>query len=163
MKLFQLAKEKKGQIFVEIGSYLGASSCFIAAGINRHVAKGEKTLYCIDTWKNDAMSEGNRETFGKFKKNTIKYIDLITPLCDISVAVAKTFDKGVDFLFIDGDHSYKGVKTDVDAWLPKLNKDALIIFHDIGWAEGVQRVVQEDIRPLAKKEGQLPNLYWAWL
>jgi predicted O-methyltransferase YrrM len=80
-----------------------------------------------------------------------------------SIAAAETIDKGVDFIFIDGDHSYEGVKADVDVWLPKLNKNALIIFHDIGWAEGVQRVVKEEIQPFAKKEGQLPNMYWAWL
>jgi hypothetical protein len=38
---------------------------------------------------------------------------------------------------------------------------ALIVMHDIGWAEGVQRVVMEDIAPIAKCEGRLPNLYWA--
>jgi len=162
LKLFHLAKENNGKFFVEIGSYLGASSCFIAAGI-KHVARSEKKLYCIDTWENDAMSEGKRETFKEFRKNTKKYQNMITPLRTTSVGAAKTFDKGVDFIFIDGDHSYEGVKADVDAWLPKLNKGALIIFHDIGWAEGVQRVVQENIQPLAKTEGRLPNLYWAWL
>jgi predicted O-methyltransferase YrrM len=157
LKLYHLAKENNGKIFVEIGSYLGASSCFIANGMN--YAK----LYCIDTWENDGMIEGKRETFDEFRKNTQKYQNMIIPLHTTSITAAKTFDKGVDFIFIDGDHSYEGVKADVDAWLPKLNKGALIIFHDIGWAEGVQRVVQENIQPLAKKEGRLPNLYWAWL
>jgi predicted O-methyltransferase YrrM len=85
------------------------------------------------------------------------------PLKGTSHKIAENFDKKVDFLFIDGDHSYESVKSDVDDWFPKLNNGAMVIFHDIGWAEGVQRVIEESVRPCAKKDGRLPNMYWAWL
>jgi len=39
-------------------------------------------------------------------------------------------DKNVDFLFIDGDHSYSGVKQDFELYQP-LVKEGLIAFHDI--------------------------------
>lgn len=160
LTLIFLARSSDGT-FVEIGSYLGSSSCFIAEGIRQ---SGKKSLlYCIDTWQNDAMSEGNRDTFGTFLSNTQKYQNIISPLRGWSYDIAKGFDKKVDFIFIDGDHSYEGVKKDVDIWLPKLNPNALIVLHDIGWADGVQRVVREDIRPIAKREGRLPNLYWAYI
>jgi predicted O-methyltransferase YrrM len=161
IKLIQLANNVNGNIFLEVGSYLGASSCFIAAGIKK--PGKEAKLYCIDTWENDAMTEGKKETFQIFIENTKKYQDIIIPLRGISVEVAKTFKDIIDFLFIDGDHSYEGVKADVDAWFPKLNKNAIVIFHDIGWAEGVQRVIAKEVAPRAKKEGRLPNLYWASL
>jgi len=160
LKLLHLAKVNKGEIFVEIGSYVGASSCFLAAGIGESSCK---KIYCVDTWSNDAMSEGKRETYQEFLDNTRKYQNLISPLRGTSTDVANAFNEGVDLLFIDGDHTYEGVKADVDAWLPKLNKNALVIFHDIGWAEGVKRVVDEEIKKLAKAEGRLPNLYWAQL
>lgn len=160
-KLLSLVGKCKGNSYVEIGSYIGASSCFIAAGIKRY--NGEGRLYCIDTWQNEGMSEGCRDTFDEFKKNTAKYKEFIMPLKGTSHKVSEDFDKKVDFLFIDGDHSYEGVKSDVADWFPKLNNDAIVIFHDIGWAEGVQRVVEESVRPHAKAEGHLPNMYWAWL
>lgn len=53
-------------ICVEIGSYLGASSCYIAA------SKNCQKLYCIDTWANEGMSEGLRDTFDEFIDNTKK-------------------------------------------------------------------------------------------
>jgi len=65
------------------------------------------------------------------------------------------------FFLSDGDHSYDAVKADIDAWLPKLKYDASVILHDCGWAEGVQRVIKEEISPLAVYEGNLPNMYWA--
>lgn len=160
-ELFCLAKRYGGMVCVEIGSYLGASSCFIAAGIKK--TKRKAKFYCVDTWENDAMTEGKRETFQVFVENTQKYQDIIIPLRGISVEVAKTFKDIIDFLFIDGDHSYEGVKADVDAWFPKLSENVIVIFHDYGWAEGVQRVVNEFVRPLAKKEIILPNMYVAFI
>ncbi len=159
-QLFKLTTACRGNIYVEIGSYLGASSCFIAAGIKKSTGG---MFYCVDTWQNDTMPEGKRDTFDEFTQNTQKYSYIIVPLRGRSEVIAKNFFKKIDFLFIDGDHSYEGVKADVDAWFPKLNLNSLVVFHDIAWAAGVQCVVHEQVKPLAKKEGQLPNLYWAWI
>lgn len=146
-------------IAVEVGSYLGASSLFIASALKAR-SKGS-LIYCVDTWLNDAMSEGSMDTYAAFKANTSGHADVIRPLRGNSPDMAKGFDEPIDFLFIDGDHSYDGVKADVDAWFPKLKPDATVAFHDIGWAEGVQRVVREDVLPRVIKRGRLPNLFWA--
>ncbi|PQO29814.1 class I SAM-dependent methyltransferase [Bremerella cremea] len=37
----------------------------------------------------------------------------------------------LDFLLIDGDHSYSGVKQDFEMYAPLVRKDGLIAFHDI--------------------------------
>ena len=37
----------------------------------------------------------------------------------------------IDLLFIDGDHSYEGVKRDFELYSPFVNENGLIIFHDI--------------------------------
>ncbi len=160
LKLYELASLKSG-IFVEIGSYLGASSSFIALAISEK--RENATLYCIDTWQNDAMSAGKKDTYEAFQQNTLRFERFITPLCGNSVDVAKVFDKKIDFLFIDGDHSYEGVKADWNSWSPKLNKGAIVVFHDTSWAKGVQKVIEEDISLLVEKEKRLPNMYWAWL
>ena len=39
--------------------------------------------------------------------------------------------KEIDFLFIDGDHSYNGVKKDFEMYSPLVRKGGLIVFHDI--------------------------------
>src|SRR5439155_8391645 len=39
--------------------------------------------------------------------------------------------KLVDFLFIDGDHSYAGVKRDFEMYAPLLRPGGLAVFHDI--------------------------------
>jgi len=37
----------------------------------------------------------------------------------------------IDFLFIDGDHTYEGVKEDFEMYSPLVEKNGLIAFHDI--------------------------------
>lgn len=38
----------------------------------------------------------------------------------------------VDFLFIDGDHTYKGVKRDFELYSPLVRSGGIVAFHDIG-------------------------------
>lgn len=61
--------------------------------------------------------------------------------------------------FIDGDHSYEGVKKDVALVRPFLSSGSVVIFHDTVACEGVRRAWEESlnefIRPLANYTG--PN------
>jgi len=41
-------------------------------------------------------------------------------------------DECLDFVFIDGDHSYEGVLRDLISWWPKVRKGGLISGHDYG-------------------------------
>ena len=36
----------------------------------------------------------------------------------------------IDFLFIDGDHSYEGIQADWEAWSPLISHDGIVAFHD---------------------------------
>jgi hypothetical protein len=38
---------------------------------------------------------------------------------------------GIDFLLIDGDHEYEGVKGDFDNWFPAVDVGGVIAFHDV--------------------------------
>lgn len=161
LQLVKLAAGVDGNVFLEIGSYLGASSCFIAEGIRNSSNSG--SLYCVDTWENDAMSEGKRNTYDDFLHNTSKCRQLITVLRGHSIEVAESFPNKIDFIFFDGDHSYEGIKADFNAWFPKLSDGALMVFHDVGWAEGVQKVIEQDARRNVENEGRLPNMWWGWV
>ena len=44
--------------------------------------------------------------------------------------VAKTWDKEIDLLHIDGLHDYENCKNDCDTWSPLLKEDGVILFHD---------------------------------
>lgn len=159
-RLYEFGRDVQGT-FVEIGSYLGASASFLAAGIHHQVPARKSILHCIDTWHNETMLEGERDTFPEFQKYTSKYREIIVPHRGTSHDVAQRFSERIDLLFIDGDHSYDAVKLDWDSWYPHLHESSWVLFHDVQWAEGVQIVVQRDVLPIATYSGSLPNLFWA--
>lgn len=145
---------------IEIGSYLGASACCFGAAMKKSCAG---RLFCIDTWNNDAMTEGVQDTYAEFLKNTEPFAQYIIPIRGFSTEVVNQIPIGssyVDVLFIDGDHSFSAVKADWEAYKKFLKADSVVAFHDCGWAEGVKRVILEDVKPLVSKFGGLPNMWW---
>jgi hypothetical protein len=53
-------------------------------------------------------------------------------------------DKTLDIVYIDADHSYEGVKKDLEAWYPKVKPGGVIAGHDfINPAYGVSQAVNE--------------------
>jgi len=161
VRLYKLAN--KSVTCAEIGSYIGASTCCFGAAAS---ANKMGQIICIDTWNNDAMSEGNRDTWAEFKKNTASFSDYVIPVRGFSTAVVEQVRKiapSLDLLFIDGDHSYEGVKADWEAYKDFLKPGSIVVFHDYGWAEGVKRVVCEDVMPLVSSHDRLPNMWWGTL
>ena len=59
-----------------------------------------------------------------------------------SSSVGKEWSGDVDFLIIDGDHSYEGVMKDMDAWLPHMAHHGTVFIHDYE-AEGTRFANQE--------------------
>jgi len=159
--LYRLVSDRDISACLEIGSYVGASAYFIAAGLAKHKRGGK--LCCIDTWNNDAMTEGQRDTYAEFTRNTAAYADYIIPVRGFSTEVVEQAASQVTqphLLFIDGDHGYTGVKADWDAYKAFLKPGSVVVFHDWGWAEGVKQVIEEDVKPLVAHCDSLPNMWW---
>lgn len=57
-------------------------------------------------------------------------MSLIEPIDAFNLPQSVKVHKTVDFLFIDGDHSYEGVKRDWEMYSPFVKKGGLISFHD---------------------------------
>ncbi len=159
--LFQLASDlPAGAKVIEVGSWMGASTCFIAGGL-----KGAAKIYAVDNfqglstcgedaaWYNRHFrSLGHNSTLEIFKKNfaDLGFNDRAEPVVSDSLAAAQQLAalKGqIDFIFIDGDHSYEACKADILAWSPYVKRGGVIAFHDFGSrADGVTRAIFEEIK-----------------
>jgi hypothetical protein len=153
-------------IGAEIGSYLGASAIATCAGL-----KNDAKLFCIDTWQNHNMQYTDEEhedqdlavqdTFDIFIANTKICQNHLLPVRKWSnEAIADLVKTGMklNWLFIDGDHSYEGVSLDWRLYSKILAKESLVVFHDTGWAEGVNQVIRESVANSCILEKSLPNM-----
>jgi predicted O-methyltransferase YrrM len=78
----------------------------------------------------------------------------------------KEFIQDIDVLFIDGDHSFIGVKNDFDLYSPLVKSGGYIIFDDYNdhqFSPQVKPAVDEIVSNLDQYEiiGTLPNIYGA--
>jgi predicted O-methyltransferase YrrM len=129
-----------GARILEVGSYLGASTCFLAAGL-----RGKRgAIVCIDTWENQTMPDGVRDTFAEFTVNTRGVADRITTIRKRSDQItAAELGGPFHLIFLDGDHSYSATKSDLQLAASVLSADGVIAFHDSLSFQGVSRVVGE--------------------
>jgi len=85
---------------------------------------------CKDFYEPQRQSKHLRMVEKRFENNERVYIHVID-----SVKGAEQFQDGsLDFVYIDADHSYQSVKTDIAAWLPKVKKGGIISGHDYDYA-----------------------------
>jgi len=146
-------KFPSGSKFVEIGSWKGKSSAFMAV----EIANSNKNIefYCVDTWEGSVEHQDRddlKSLYDTFNQNMMPLKDYHIPLRMTSLEAVKTFeDKSLDFVFIDASHEYEDVKKDIIAWLPKVKQGGIIAGHDYylngtDFFPGVKRAVNETLK-----------------
>jgi predicted O-methyltransferase YrrM len=138
----------KSNIVAEVGSWMGRSTCALAANI------GSGSVYAVDTWKGSQehvpMLAGKPDgwLFSEFSKNTagLPILPIPLPSLDAAFLLAKTTIR-FDLIFIDANHYYESVKADIQAWMPLLTKEGILCGHDFDrtYWPGIVRAVEECI------------------
>lgn len=80
-----------------------------------------------------------------------------------SVEASKQFDDGsLDFVYIDADHSYDSVKSDIQAWLPKVKHGGLLCGHDyvLSPDDPTFKVVEAVNDSFPKEKIETDNIDW---
>lgn len=131
-------------VIVELGSFCGKSS-YILANIAKY-KRGE--LYCVDVFipNFDGIATPPEVAMKSLSEHVlIPFYDHTKLIADFTANAGKWFSGEVDFLFIDADHSYDGVKQDLEEWLPKLKNGGYVAFHDYfnNAFPGVKQAVDE--------------------
>ena len=53
------------------------------------------------------------------------------------------WNRWIDLVHIDGDHSYEGCKADINRWTPWVRKGGIVAFHDYNSGDGVKDAVDD--------------------
>lgn len=150
LEMVRKASKIEPSLFIEIGSWLGRSAALMGVEI---INSGKPiALHCVDPWidggpdlrETKYLEElGGQSPFELFKVNVKPVNRVIIPHQCTSVEASNEFADGIiDFIMIDGDHSYEAVKADIAAWMPKMKRKSVISGDDYMWP-GVKQAVEE--------------------
>lgn len=143
--LFNAARGRK--TIVEIGSFRGKSAVMLAKG---SAAAGGRLL-CIDPHINatgmekTTFSQADLEAFlATVQKHGVA--DRVTKWNKTSAEGRAVYSgEPIDLLWIDGDHSYEGVKYDFSAWKDLVRVGGVLAAHDYSHEEAIRRAWDEEI------------------
>ena len=116
----------KPEITVDLGVDCGFSTfCFAIPRIGK--------VYGIDSFEGDVYAGHRDDSVYNLvldKREKLHLEDNLTFIKGYFDDVSKTWDKKIDILHIDGNHSYESVKNDYKTWSKFLNDDGVILLHD---------------------------------
>lgn len=131
--LYGLVRSMKPEVCVEIGSARGRSACFIGMALKEN---GRGRLFAIDPHQQTSWNDFQSVDTFEIIKNNLAALQ-ITHQVDIvrmtSGEAARGWNRQIDMIFIDGDHSYEGIKRDWELFVPYLTTFGVVIFHDTIW------------------------------
>ena len=150
--LMALLAEEKPRTVLEIGTALGGTLFLYT-----RVAAPDALLITVD------LADATRRQFegGDYKPNAPLYRAMARARQKVVFLAGDSHDpttldrvkaqlggRPVDFLFIDGDHSYDGVRSDYEMYAPLVRNGGLVAFHDIvegrpEWVGGVPQLWHE--------------------
>ena len=139
----------KELVGIEIGTGVGGNAIAMLSVLPI------KKLYCIDpytTYIEDKFGQKEKkkveECLETAKKNLAKYSKKVSFIEEYSDKAINRFeDNSLDFVYIDGNHSYDFVKRDIELYYPKVRSGGVLGGHDFGSGYvGVVYAVLEFIR-----------------
>lgn len=125
MMLYEFVLELKPEKVLEIGVHVGQSTKTILMALEKN-KKG--TLVSIDRKRRSPLSPGYLDLASRF--HLIRGSSHDERVFEVVKNILKD-NELYNILFIDGDHSYDGVKQDWENYTPMVKPGGLIILHDV--------------------------------
>ncbi|MFZ5437836.1 MAG: glycosyltransferase [Patescibacteria group bacterium] len=160
--LWKVVNKKQLKVGAEVGVAYGGHS-------EKILEKTKAFLFSIDPYKNfesydDPMniSQKKFDQLYKFTKERLAKFKNRSKLLRLTSAKAVNKIDKLDFIYIDADHSYDGVKNDIVLWFNKIKVGGIIAGHDYNHPNftGVKRAVDEFFNRFNWKINYYPSGVW---
>jgi len=170
LALYQMARSSVAGGVLEIGSFCGKSTLFIALGCKH----SDAAFYAVDPHK--PIAAGGKWQFGyDFQPFTGSSLDELRETLDscnlaahVTLLIAtseearrQVTDQPLKLLFIDGSHDYADVLLDYQLWHEMIVKGGRLVFHDSNF-ESVNQAIHANLdRDRYVHEGTVGEGGWA--
>lgn len=139
----------------EVGVLRGEFSEYLLSSVSF------SAFHCIDAWRHlpgriditNLSDAGHEENYQATRARLARFAPMVQmQRCDSIEAAGSLPDEALDFIYIDGDHSYDACLADLEAYYPKVKRGGILAGHDYldgSLAEGefgVKRAVGEFVR-----------------
>jgi hypothetical protein len=126
------------QAIVELGSYRGKSTCYLATGARQgngaHVYAVDAWSEEVSAWRSKILDRLPSPLYADFRAQISKagFSDQhVTAVKSLSTMAGDHYEGSpVGLLYIDGDHSKRAAIADLRAWRAHLTDDARVVFDD---------------------------------
>jgi predicted O-methyltransferase YrrM len=139
-----LAAARLGPV-VEIGSYCGRSTVYLAAGVRE--ADVDSVVFSVDHHRGSEEHQpgqeyhdprfvdasGRVDTLAAFRTTVDQagISDQVVAVVGSSSVVARHWSTPLGMVFIDGGHSFQAAQDDLDSWSPVILLGGLLAIHDV--------------------------------
>lgn len=130
--LFRLVRHYRPQTIIELGTSLGVTTAYLAAG--------NRSARITTIEGSGAVADVAGETFQQLGLQNVQ------PLRGNFDDVLPTVLQGlpsVDLAYIDGNHRYEPTMNYFRQLLPKLHNDSILVFDDIHWSPEMEKAWEE--------------------
>ena len=157
-QLAAILEKEKVTTVIEIGSWFGQSTIFMAS----HLPVWGK-VYAIDSWIGYPKEtyEITRYVYERFLSNVIhaNLTNRIIPIRMTSLSASRIFaqnyyKKKVDMIYIDGDHSYEAVYSDIKAWRPFIRAGGILCGNTYAKTEEEMNQIKQAVNNYCKDKGK---------
>lgn len=138
---------------VELGSFTGVGTCFLAAGVASRSSGGR--VWAVDSFAGSttidfeitryqaSLRRLGGTTLTRFRRNMrLAGCDRhVTPIVSDTTAAARDWTgRPIGLLLVDANHTYESCRDDFLAWRPHLAPGATVMFHD--YSSGFPGVIE---------------------
>lgn len=153
---------KPARVVIEVGSWLGKSTRFIASCIPE-----DGRVYAIDTWLGSPgesvhMKDPRLPHLYQLFLSNVRHAGLtqkIIPIRMESLEAAKGLAVQADLIYLDASHDIESVYQDIVAWYPHLVEEGIFCGDDWDW-ESVRIGVIKAAGILHKKVNYYSHFWW---
>lgn len=120
--------------FLEIGAFEGGTTALLA----KLASSLNKKLFVVDSWSGSYAA-----AYNKYIANTAKFSNIITTKTTSNSKLAEEIfiNNKFCYVYIDGDHSYRGCKNDLDLVSKYCNSGTIVCVDDVNMKSVMDAIV----------------------